>query len=1055
VTAHSGDVGRFIGRANELRRLRAACYAARRGQGGLVVIAGAAGVGKTRFCEEVSGLARRAGLRVVWGRCWTHGGAPGLWPWQSVLDQLCGDGTGSLLDSAAGSEAVAPERFSRFVAVAHRLGASCRHIPSCLLLDDVHAADPSALLLTRFVAKLLHGLPLLVVATRRQGEPDLDPASARLLDGLDQEGILTVLRPFDSLETRAYLEAHGVIALAGDLLGVVQSVTGGNPLFLSRLITLGSSDVPHGLAGAIRASLDKLSSETRGLLTRAAVLGPTPSVAEAASVTGCDALAVLSAVEEATAEGLVLQSSPDSFSFSHELVRDAVLATLPTAVRLDTHAKAAVVIGERGTQSTDALVRRAHHAVQVAMRSVEDTRQAVAACRAAASSVARNFAYEHGANLLATAVTLHEQGGLGPLPAGLLVERARAVLNCGRLAEARTLFGQAAAAAERERRPVEFGEAALGLGGVWVNEHRTPAEHERVIGLQRRALAGLPPDESALRCRLEARLAAEAVYQGGPIEPVLRAVEATRGCDDRRALAEALSLCHHVMLTAAQTEARLPVAEELTSVASTAGEGVLTLMGLCWTTVDLFHLGDPLAQRALTDLRNRADALGCQSILFIAGVLDVMLLIRAGRLDQAETRAAQVYELGVEVGDADAFAYYGAQLVTIRWLQGRGAEILYLLEEVAASPTLVRAEFAFRASVAALAVQAGQFDRARTQLDRLTRCGLRTLPNSSTWLAGMHSIVEAAMGLGDAALARQAYDLLRSYAHLPIMPSLAVVCFGSVERPLGLAALTTGDVAAAVGHLERAVEANTRLGNLPLLTCSKADLADALHRRDAPGDRTRAIALLEEAIDEAGSLHMTARATRWATALDAIRREAVRRGVIRREGRHWMVALDDRRVVIQDLIGMSYLARLLAHPRQPIDALALAGGSEASLSEPTRQAVLDEQARQAYADRARELIAELDRARQDADIGRAERLRFELDALAAELDRAAGLRGRTRDFAGPGERARTSVRKAIKRAVDEIEAVEPAIGGMLRTTITTGTSCCYTPDPHRQIMWSI
>jgi len=61
-------------------------------------------------------------------------------------------------------------------------------------------------------------------------------------------------------------------------------------------------------------------------------------------------------------------------------------------------------------------------------------------------------------------------------------------------------------------------------------------------------------------------------------------------------------------------------------------------------------------------------------------------------------------------------------------------------------------------------------------------------------------LTEAAAALGDTGVARQAYELLMRFAYLPVMPSLAVVCFGSVERPLGLAALTLGDVEAAVRH---------------------------------------------------------------------------------------------------------------------------------------------------------------------------------------------------------------------------------------------------------------
>jgi hypothetical protein len=66
--------------------------------------------------------------------------------------------------------------------------------------------------------------------------------------------------------------------------------------------------------------------------------------------------------------------------------------------------------------------------------------------------------------------------------------------------------------------------------------------------------------------------------------------------------------------------------------------------------------------------------------------------------------------------------------------------------------------------------------------------------------------------------------------------------------------------------------------------------------------------------------------------------------------------------------------------------------------------------------------------------------------VTAELGRATGLGGRSRSFTGPAERARTAVRKALKRALDEIEAADLEIGGELRAGIRTGHSCSYTPS---------
>src|SRR5262249_9885642 len=157
-----------------------------------------------------------------------------------------------------------------------------------------------------------------------------------------------------------------------------------------------------------------------------------------------------------------------------------------------------------------------------------------------------------------------------------------AVLAGGRLAEARPLFHRAAHVAETEGDAIARARAALGLGGVWVREHRLMAEAERVAALQRRALNALPPEATVQRTRLTIRLAAEEAYRSGPLLPVIEGVDAARRTGDARTLAEALSLCHHALLTPEHTSRRLAMANELITVAATAGDGRLSLVGLCW-----------------------------------------------------------------------------------------------------------------------------------------------------------------------------------------------------------------------------------------------------------------------------------------------------------------------------------------------------------------------------------------------------------------------------------------------------------------------------------------
>ena len=994
-------VDRFVGRAAELRRLEYAWRDAARGR--LVSVSGPAGVGKTRLCEEASQHAREAGLRVVWGRCWSDGGAPALWPWRPMLAELCGPQAAELLRSDA--ESVDPERFSRFQAVSDQLAGAARDTPTMLVIDDLHAADPGALMLTRFIAKAR--LPLVLVVTHRHVAPITD---------LGDEALPIVLRPFDHDETRDYLVTHGIERLDAPLGDTIHRLTDGSPLFLRRLVALGAADFVGGIREAIERSFDQIAPAAVRLLSTGAILGDSVSSAELAALLGVQPAEVIDTVECAVQAGLVTTSGTDSFAFSHDLVRRAALSQLTAAERLDAHARAVDIVSHSA--------RKAHHAINAAPRSPEDATRAIAVCRSAAATMVRRFSYEQAASLLAQAA------GFGEPSAELLLEWADAVLASGRLAEARVLFDRAANAAQDEQDPVLFARAALGLGGIWLNERRDQLERHRMLGAQRKALAWLPEREVMLRCRLELRLAAELVYSGGPVAEVTKAVDEIRLLNDDRALAEALSLCHHALLTPEHVHERLGIARELMSVAAAAGIDILALQGLCWQTVDLFHLGDPRADRSLAELRTRSDMLDCHSVRFIVAALDVMLLIRAGRLEEAEEQATRCLALGTEVGDADAVAYYGAHLLAIRWLQGRGGELLDLAVEMANSPTLIEGEFTFRATVAHLAADAGRHDQARSALARLTAAGLDALPQSSTWLSGMIAIVESAASVGDAHIARQAYDLVLPFADLPVMPSLGVVCFGSAERALGLAAATFGDLDLAAEHLRQAVAANMRLGNRPMTACCKADLAAVLRRR---GDHRPAEELLDSAVSDATVMGMRQRAQAWAAGRTS------RHVTMRRQENRWLVGFPGRETPVEDLIGMRHLARLVAHPEVPIAAVDLAHGGAEGTSD---QSILDEQAREAYMARAHEIALEI----PDAAPARVEELRRELDALAAELDATTGLGGRSRSFTGPAERARTSVRKAIKRAVDVIRAADPEVAAVLDSTISTGYQCVYTPD---------
>lgn len=999
----------------------------------LVVVTGEAGVGKTWFGEQASESAQHDGFEVVWGRCWPHGGAPALWPWPTVLPALAGPAGSRLLAADSGRDGVDPERFARFAAVAELIAETRARIPTMIVLDDVHYADESALLLTRFLAGALDRLPLVLVLARRNTPSTSGQAAESLLAELQANATTIPLRPFDVGDITALLDAHGQPSPDRTAATTLLRVTGGSPLHLARAVDLGwSGSGPATLEHAITEAVTRLEPPHRRVLAFAALLGVDGSVGEVARLADQSPAEVLEALTAASDKGLV-ELTPTGCRF-HDLVRDAALAQFDTTGLLDAHARAAAIV-------TSNPERIAHHALAAAVRSDTDAEIAVDACRAAAESLRRGYAYERVADLLGRAVVLAQRRQDLSCRAALLVEHAEAVLACGRLHDARTAFGEAADAAEQTGDPVLMARAVLGLGGVWVHEYRNAAVRADVLAKQRAALAALPERERSLRCRLAVRLAAEAVYEGARVAEVLDALERTRATGDPHALADSLSLTHHALLSPEHATMRLALAEEQIAVASAAGDGILALFGLLWRTTDLYLLGDPEAERSLTELRQRSATLGVASTGYIVACMDVMRQIRAGRFTEAEASAGQCLQLGLAVGDADATGYYAAQLLVIRWLQGRDGELADLVASTLSSATLAVSEYGFRSSGVMVLARDGRLSEARAALAPLLELGLADLPRSSTWLAAMATLGEAAALLDDAALATEVADLLRPFADLPVTVSLGVACLGSVSGTLGLMALVVGDTSTAVAYLEKAVEDNLRLEHRPAAAVRRAQLAEALVIRGRPGDLARARVLLARAVDEAKTLDMAQRVEEWTARVDALAPSTTPAVLRCGGGAGWVVRGGAADIALPDLVGLDYLSRLLEQPGQDVAAADLVGSAVLT----GRQELLDDTAVDAYRRRVRDLDRAIEDAEDCADPTKAERLRAERDAVAEELVRTMGLSGRVRAFTASPERARTAVRKAIKRALDAISEHDAVLGGELRAEITTGTACRYTP----------
>lgn len=213
------------------------------------------------------------------------------------------------------------------------------------------------------------------------------------------------------------------------------------------------------------------------------------------------------------------------------------------------------------------------------------------------------------------------------------------------------------------------------------------------------------------------------------------------------------------------------------------------------------------------------------------------------------------------------------------------------------------------------------------------------------------------------------------------------------------------------------------------------DARDALVLLKTLGLREHAVE-----IDPASALPQSARLTR-------------RQRRFRQEGDFWTVVYEGSVARVKDSRGMAYLAELMRMPNREVHALELASGGPRD--ESCRPAVVDAQAKSEYRKRLNELNRALDEAENNNDQAEIERLKDELEWIRQQLAEAFGLGGRARATGSAAERARVSVTRAIKKAVQRIQEVHPSLGEHLHRNIRTGQFCCYDPDRRLSLSWNV
>jgi hypothetical protein len=889
--------GVFVGREREMDVLRDACDAAFSGRGGIVLVAGEPGIGKTRLAEEAATYAAIRGAQVLCGRCDEWEGTPAYWPWvQALRDYVhardperlraeLGSGAADIarvvsevrakLPDVAEGPAIEGEsaRFRLFDAVAAFLRQAATAQPLVIVLDDLHWADASTLLLLRFTVRELRSARVLLIGAYRDVEVGRHHPLAQTLAELIREPRTQrlVLRGLSDADVGRYLaQATGATAPA-ELIAAIARETAGNPFFITELVRLLASErrldradagswsgtLPQGVREVVGRRLDRLSTECNRVLGFAAVIGrefTADLLARAEEVEPADLLDLLAEAEQAR---IVREEAPGRWRFAQELTQETLYAELSPSQRVKAHlAIAAALETLAGADSAAHAAELAYHYLQAAPAGTWEA--AVRYARQAGERAFDQLGYAEAAGHFGRALQALD---LAHRPKDR--ERCELLLGLGEAqgrsgdAEAPATFRQAAVLAKRLEAGEMLARAALGFAGEG-NTRLSP--DQEMMGLLEAGLTAIGPGDSVLRGRLLIQLALASVFLASERTAVLSedSEALARRLGDNRLLAGTLFARYIFALFRAEPlEEALPIAADAIAAADDAQDLEWASLASGWRLNALWLLGDasPI-DAAVVDFRLRGEAFGHSNHRHMANLCRAQIALRRGGFAESE-RILREGEAAAEPSP-EFEAFYTLCRFGVRREQGRQAEMEPALRALVASGLYTWPSL--RALLALLLAETGRASEARTEVALLTGDDFALIDQSRVWrwnwMHALACLAEVCGILGDTDLAPVLYDRLRPFARYHMMLGGWAHVAGPAAYHLGLLATLQTRWAEAEEHFAAALEAAEQAGARPSLARSQYAYADMLLRRGEAGDGERALGLVDRALATSEDLGM-------------------------------------------------------------------------------------------------------------------------------------------------------------------------------------------------------
>jgi class 3 adenylate cyclase len=425
----------LVGRESEISLLEDALLATLRGDGGVVIVGGEAGMGKTRLVTELVDRARRRGCVVVSGACSEAELSLPYLPFLeaignhlaredvSVLRERLGPAAEELAQlfpqmgrpAPAGSDAQ-QAKHRLFESILLLLRDAARSEALLLVLEDLQWADPATRELLDYATRRLRSTNVLILATYRTDEMHRKHALLPTIEGWRRSGQVQLI------ELKALLPAEVAdivcsifeeSSISDEFRDFLYDRSEGNPFVIEEMLrdaldrgdifhtengwdrkAVGEIRIPRTVRDTILHRLERLSREEVAVLSAASVVGRSFDLATLADVTGIDRAAVLSALETCVTFQLLEEDGANygRYQFRHALTREAVYEDMVVPRRQQLHARVAEVLAARPDRAS---VDLAHHLLLAG--KFDD---AVGMCVAAAEDAIRARAYRDAAALM-------------------------------------------------------------------------------------------------------------------------------------------------------------------------------------------------------------------------------------------------------------------------------------------------------------------------------------------------------------------------------------------------------------------------------------------------------------------------------------------------------------------------------------------------------------------------------------------------------------------------------------------------------------------------------